>query len=284
MSLHLDAVLLRLLTGLVLSAIIALLAHRRRALTAGGAGGAILVGTVIFAFGGWVWGLVLFAFFTLSSLLSRYRQADKREVADKFHKGAQRDLGQVLANGGLAVFLSLLYRSHPTPALLAAFLGTMATVNADTWGTEIGVLSPVPPRLISTGRSVPAGTSGGVTLLGTAASTLGALFIGLLGYMLVCLEAMLKGSDGLSLSWIIPTTLFSGLLGSLFDSLLGATVQGIFYCARCETETEKEVHGCGLRTSQARGWRWLNNDVVNFLSSACGALMAIALWGVMAGV
>jgi uncharacterized protein (TIGR00297 family) len=284
MSLHLDAELLRLLTGLVLSAVIALLAHRRRALTAGGAAGAIAVGTVIFAFGGWVWGFVLFALFTLSSLLSRYRQADKREVADKFHKGAQRDLGQVLANGGLAVLLSLLYHSHPTSALLAAFLGAMATVNADTWGTEIGVLSPVPPRLISTGRSVPAGTSGGVTLLGTAASTLGALFIGLLGYMLVCLEAMLKGSDGLSLSWIIPATLFSGLLGSLFDSLLGATVQGIFYCAGCETETEREVHGCGLRTSQARGWRWLNNDAVNFLSSACGALMAIALWGVMAGV
>jgi uncharacterized protein (TIGR00297 family) len=279
--LHLNAEPLRLLTGLVLSAIIALAAHRRGALTAGGAAGAIAVGTIIFAFGGWVWGLVLIAFFTLSSLLSRYRQAYKRELADKFHKGAQRDLGQVLANGGLAALLSLLYHSHPTLALLAAFMGAMATVNADTWGTEIGVLSPVPPRLIISGRGVPTGTSGGVTLLGTAASTLGALFIGLLGYLLVCLEAMLKGTNALSLAWIIPATLFSGLLGSLFDSLLGATVQGIFYCARCETETEKEVHGCGLRTSQVRGWRWLNNDVVNFLSSACGALVAIALWGVL---
>jgi uncharacterized protein (TIGR00297 family) len=284
MSLHLNADLLRLLTGLVVSSIIALLAQRRRALTAGGAAGAIAVGTIAFACGGWVWALVLLAFFALSSLLSRYRQADKRDLAHKFHKGAERDLGQVLANGGLAVLLSLLYHSHPTAALLAAFLGAMATVNADTWGTEIGVLSPVPPRLILTGRSVPAGTSGGVTLLGTAASTLGALFIGLLGYMLVCLEALLNGHDCLSLSWIIPATLFSGLLGSLFDSLLGATVQGIFYCARCETETEREVHGCGLRTTQARGWRWLNNDVVNFLSSACGALIAIALWGALAGV
>jgi uncharacterized protein (TIGR00297 family) len=281
MSLHLNAEPLRLLTGLVLGAIIALLAHRRRALTAGGAACAIAVGAIIFAFGGWVWGLVLIAFFALSSLLSSYRQADKRELADKFHKGAQRDLSQVLANGGLAALLSLLYDSHPTLALLAAFMGAMATVNADTWGTEIGVLSPVPPRLIISGRGVPTGTSGGVTLLGTAASTLGALFIGLLGYLLVCLEAVLKGTNALSLAWIIPATLFSGLLGSLFDSLLGATVQGIFYCARCETETEKEVHGCGLRTSQVRGWRWLNNDVVNFLSSACGALVAIALWGVL---
>jgi len=282
MSLHLDGELLRLLAGLALSAVIALVAHRRRALTAGGAAGAILVGTIIFACGGWVWGLVLVAFFTLSSLLSHYRQADKRELADKFHKGAQRDLGQVLANGGLAALLSLMYHSHPTSVLLAAFLGAMATVNADTWGTEIGVLSSVPPRLIVSGRSVPVGTSGGITLLGAAASTLGALFIGLLGYLLVCFDAMLKGSNALNLAWIIPGTLFSGVLGSLFDSLLGATVQGIFYCARCETETEKEVHGCGLRTTQARGWRWLNNDVVNFFSSACGALIAIALWGVLA--
>jgi uncharacterized protein (TIGR00297 family) len=283
MSLHLNAELLGLLTGLILSTVIAAIAQRRRALTAGGAAGAIAVGTIIFACGGWVWGLVLLAFFAVSSFLSRYRLADKRALADKFHKGAQRDLGQVLANGGLVALLSLLYHSHPTAALLAAFLGAMATVNADTWGTEIGVLSPVPPRLILTGRSVPAGTSGGITLLGTAACTLGALFIGLLGYLLVCLEAMLRGTNALSLSWIIPATLLSGLLGSLFDSLLGATVQGIYYCARCETETEREVHGCGLRTTQARGWRWLNNDVVNFLSSACGALLAIALWGMLVG-
>ena len=275
--------LLQIITGLIASTVIALVAHRRRALTTSGALGAILVGTITFGFGGWIWGILLVAFFALSTALSRYRQADKRQLADKFVKGAHRDMGQVLANGGLAAFISLLYFSYPAPVLLAAFLGSMATVNADTWGTEVGVLSRDLPRLITTWRRVPVGTSGGVTLLGTAASTLGALFIGLLAYILLCVEALVAGHNAFVLSWIIPTTLFSGLLGSLFDSLLGATVQGIFYCARCETETEKELHGCGLQTSHLRGWRWLNNDVVNLLSSLGGALVAISLWGMLAG-
>ena len=273
----------QLIIGLILSAIVALAARQRRALTNGGAAAAILLGTIIFGFGGWAWGLVLVVFFALSSIFSRYRLADKRELADKFHKGAQRDATQVLANGGLAALVSLLYHSHPPPALLAAFLGAMATVNADTWATEIGVLSAIPPRLITTGREVPVGTSGGITLLGTAASTLGALFIGLVGYLALSIDALLSGQTVLLLWWIIPSALCSGLLGSLFDSLLGATVQGIFFCARCVTETEKEVHGCGLRTSHLRGWRLLDNDAVNFLSSTCGALVAVALWGILVG-
>jgi len=254
-----DIVLVQLVTGLLLSTIIALVAFRKQALTVSGAAGAILVGSVVFGFGGWAWGLVLVAFFAVSSTLSRHRSADKKRIADKFQKGSRRDLSQVLANGGLAAIVSVLYLARPTPALLAAFLGAMATVNADTWGTEIGMLSPVAPRLLTTGRRVPAGTSGGVTWLGTSASS------------------------PLQLSWIIPTALVSGLLGSLFDSLLGATVQGIYYCAACETETEKQVHGCGLTTNHLRGWRWLNNDVVNFISSVAGAALAVAIWGILAG-
>jgi len=272
-----------IIIGLISSTVIALFAHRRGALSASGAWGAILVGTITFGFGGWIWGLVLIAFFVLSTALSRYRKADKRELAEKFAKGARRDMGQVLANGGLGAFVALLYFFYPIPPLLAAFLGSMATVNADTWGTEVGVLSRDPPRLITTGRRVPTGSSGGITLVGTAASTLGALVIGVLAYILTCVGALLSGDNALQLSWIIPVALFSGLLGSLFDSLLGATAQGIFYCARCQVETEKELHGCGLRTSHVRGWRRLNNDMVNFVSSLWGALVAIALWGAIAG-
>jgi uncharacterized protein (TIGR00297 family) len=274
--------LLQILIGLALSIAIALFAHRQAALTAGGVCAAILVGTLTFGFGGCTWGLVLIAFFVLCSLLSRYRLVDKAKVAEKFAKGAQRDAAQVLANGSLAAFSALLYFSQPTPLWLAAFLGSMATATADTWGTEIGVLSRDPPRLITTGKRVPPGTSGGISLLGTSASVLGALVIGLVAYVLTYVQTVLSGGSALQLSWIVPTTLLSGLLGSLFDSLLGATMQGIFYCAQCQVQTEKPLHGCGLRTTHVRGWRWLNNDMVNFLSSICGALLAIALWGVIA--
>jgi uncharacterized membrane protein len=65
-----------------------------------------------------------------------------------------------------------------------------------------------------------------------------------------------------------------GLSGSLFDSLLGATVQQIYYCPVCQKETEKKQHRCGTRTSFLRGWRWLNNDGVNFSASLVGGIVA----------
>lgn len=40
----------------------------------------------------------------------------------------------------------------------------------------------------------------------------------------------------------------AGLVGSLFDSLLGASVQCIYWCDHCEKETERPLHSCGMRT------------------------------------
>jgi hypothetical protein len=34
----------------------------------------------------------------------------------------------------------------------------------------------------------------------------------------------------------------------------------------------------GSPTEYLRGWEWMNNDVVNFLSSLVGALTALGLW------
>jgi uncharacterized membrane protein len=109
---------------------------------------------------------------------------------------------------------------------------------------------------------VEKGTSGAISLSGTGAALLGAAFIGALAALLV--------ADG-SLSLFFWTTL-SGLLGSLFDSLLGATVQAIYFCPTDHKETEKHpYHTCGSPTVQIRGWRWLNNDLVNVGCSLFGA-------------
>ena len=91
---------LQLALGLVISSIIAWLAYRRAALTQSGAVGAILTGTAIFGFGGLDWGLLLISFFISSSVLTRYKESAKEQVAEQFAKGGARDLGQALANGG----------------------------------------------------------------------------------------------------------------------------------------------------------------------------------------
>ena len=273
-----------ILLGLLLSASIAGLAYWRKALTLSGAAGAIVVGTLIFGCGGWVWGLLLITFFVSSSWLSHYRNADKEAAAEQFAKGSQRDLGQTLANGGVGAALALVYAQHPEPVLFAAFLGVMSSVTADTWATELGILSRVPPRLITTGEPVLPGASGGLTRLGIWASLAGALLIGAMATLLTQLESLIQG-NGWSLQAIsLPLlAMAGGMTGSLVDSLLGATLQGIYFCTHCGKETESAVHRCGHPAQIRRGWSWLNNDVVNLLSSLAGglvaALLAWALWG-----
>jgi uncharacterized protein (TIGR00297 family) len=268
----------QLVLGLILSALMGGLGYWRQALAVSGVVGAILVGTLIFGFGGWIWGLLLVTFFVSSSWLSHYRQAEKEAVAEKFAKGSRRDLGQALANGGLGAVLAVAFASFPDPLLFAAFLGVMASVNADTWATELGVLSQVPPRLVTTGQVVPPGTSGGVTRLGIWASIAGALLIGAVATALTQIESLVTGNQWQLEAIAYPLlAVVGGLVGSLFDSLLGATVQRVYFCDRCRTETESPIHRCGQPARPLRGWAWLNNDVVNFAASLLGGLVAASL-------
>lgn len=262
----------RFVVGFLLSLAIAYAGFRKEALSLGGMIAAIVEGTFIFGSGGWMWGALLIAFFVLSSALSFYRRREKRTLAEKFAKGSRRDVGQVLANGGLGLLLALALFAVDDAAtrrlLFAAYVGAMATVNADTWATELGVLGRRPPRLITTWRVVERGTSGGVSLWGTAAALLGGAAIGLTA-------ALFDGAEGGR--WLLVGAL-GGLAGALFDSFLGATVQAIYYSEARQKETERAVEHDGTPNRLLRGWRWMDNDWVNFLSSLVGAAVAAALW------
>ncbi len=264
----------RFALGFLLSFLIAYTGFRRAALSRDGMIAAILEGTIIFGCGGWAWGVVLIAFFVLSSALSFYRRREKRSLAEKFAKGSRRDVGQVLANGGLGLLLALplflIGEMSVRWLLFAAYIGAIATVNADTWATELGVLSRRPPRLLTTGAVVERGTSGGVTLWGTIVALLGGMAIGLVAALFVG-DALRWGGIGA----------LSGLVGALFDSLLGATVQAIYYSDKRQKETERACEVDGTPNRWVRGWRWMTNDVVNFLSSLVGAGTAVLLWYLM---
>jgi uncharacterized protein (TIGR00297 family) len=268
----------RLLLGLALAALVGYLGYRRGALTPGGVLGAILVGGAAVGLGGWAWGALVVLFFLASSALSRYKEAQKERLAEKFSKGARRDLAQALANGGVAALLAAAHAFAPHPALWAAFAGALAAVNADTWATELGVLSRAQPRLITTGRPVETGTSGGITWRGTGAALAGAGLIGLAAGLF----GLAEGGGLARLAAVAAAATVGGLAGSLADSLLGATVQAIYFCPRCGKETERHpAHTCGEATRQVRGWRWLDNDWVNFFCSVVGALAAAGVWWVM---
>ncbi|MER3543702.1 MAG: DUF92 domain-containing protein [Chloroflexota bacterium] len=264
---------IQFLAGLAFSALLGGIGYWRGALSRSGVLGALIVGTLMYGFGGLSWAVLLVAFFASSSALSFYRQQDKISLTRKLAKGQRRDLGQALANGGLAAALALGAGLYPHLLWFVAAVGALATVNADTWATELGVLSPARPRLITTGQPVEPGTSGGVTVQGSAAALAGALFISLTA---AGLWLAAGAPEGAALR-LAGAGAVAGVLGSLADSLLGATVQVVYICDCCNEETEQAMHRCGQPTRYQRGWRWLNNDGVNFLSSVIGALIALVL-------
>ncbi|PMP75514.1 MAG: DUF92 domain-containing protein, partial [Roseiflexus castenholzii] len=119
------------------------------------------------------------------------------------------------------------------------------------------------------------GTSGGVTIYGFGASAAGSFLIGAatLGLMAVEREIWLP--------LLLPVALAGGVGGSLFDSLLGATVQAIYLSPT--GETEKRASREGRAFPLVRGWRWMNNDMVNFLSSLAGGAVAAGMYAWIAG-
>ena len=263
---------MQVLIGFFLAALIALLAWRARALSTSGAFAALLTGGLIFGLGGLSWATLLLVFFVSSSALSRLFAPRKAALSEKFSKGSRRDWAQVLANGGLGALLVVGFALLDEPVWIwAAYIGAMAAVNADTWATEIGVLNPSLPRLVTTWKPVERGTSGAVSRLGTLAALGGSALVGLAAVLV---------SSQLPLGVALLAACLGGLAGSFFDSFLGATVQSIYYCPSCQKETERHPrHVCGSQTRHLRGWRWLDNDGVNFLCSLVGAIVAVLVWG-----
>lgn len=285
-----------LVIGAALAAAGALAAYQLRLLTAGGAVGAAAIGALTFGLGGWEWALLLVLFFGISSAVTQWQADEKAEVGRTFAKGGRRDLGQVLANGALPALLAVLHWRWPDAWLFAAYAGALAVATADTWATEVGLLSEAPPRLVTSGRIVRPGTSGGVTVLGTVAAVVGAAVIGLAAALLYSLRDVVT-FGGLGL-WdasglpLLPIGALAGLAGAAVDSVLGATVQAQYRSTGDggdgiaphgsvtpppRGDTERAIGLDGAHNDLVRGWRWMTNDVVNAVAVAAGAVVAWVL-------
>ena len=254
----------RAVLGFFAAMFIALVARRTGSLSRSGAVAATLLGAGCAA-AGYAWAALLIVYFVASVALSRFgRTAREARTASVIAKGGARDATQVLANGGVFAALALLSTSDATLAVAA--LGALAASAADTWATEIGTLYGGTPRSILGGKAVSAGMSGGMTLAGSAAMIVGALFVAIVAAML-------------SLPRAIAIVAGAGIAGAMTDTLLGATLQERRWCASCEQFSERAVHDCGEPTTQSGGLAWMNNDVVNVFATlaggTAGALLAL---------
>jgi uncharacterized protein (TIGR00297 family) len=260
--------ILRILVGALAATLVAYAARRGRSLSSSGAFAAIVIGTAASA-AGWSWAVLLILYFASSTALSRLGRAEKeRRTATVVDKGGERDATQVFANGLVFACAALIMCLRPHPRWIVLGAGALAASAADTWATELGTLHGGQPRSILSGHRLAPGTSGGISLVGTAASVAGALFIAVIAQL---------GNTSMPQAVVLWPVSIGGIAGSLFDSLLGAAVQSRRWCETCRRETERHVHDCGTTTIHRRGIALLDNDAVNFASTIAGGLLAMSL-------
>lgn len=200
-----------LATALILSLAVAAVSVRGRVLTPDGGAAAVVIGTLALGFGGWGVAALLGIFFVTSSVLTRWKSGTKARVEPHGEVRTARTAAQVLANGAVPAGLAVIWALSPSEAVATGIAAAIAAATADTWATEIGLLSRRPPRLVTTWREVPPGISGGVTALGTAAAVAGAGLIA-------------AGARLVDVPFWIPWA--AGIAAMAFDSLLGATAEG----------------------------------------------------------
>jgi len=263
-----------ILTGLTVATLLAFRAVRKQSLTPFGAAAGFCVGFLLMSTG--LRGFNLIVFYQFGSWATKYKRSLKAQKDATASESSVRGAFQVLACSVIAVVLSLIHALYCGPEKAINFesdplasqlsLGVLAhhaCCLADTLASELGILARQEPVLITKPwKRVPPGTNGGITLAGTVWGAAGGALIGL---STLAMDAI---------SGIVPFHIFQtigfgalcGLLGSIIDSLLGATLQETYY----DPDT-KLVHHADSHPKQAKlvsGLNLMNNEQVNLASVA----------------
>jgi uncharacterized protein (TIGR00297 family) len=211
-----------------------------RTVTTSGAIAGAAIGIVVLTFTGIAGWVVLFASFLVASVSSRLGLKRKSVLGIAEDRGGRRGPGNAIANTGLAAFAAALavLSPHREGALLA-MVAALAASGSDTVASEIGKAWGRRTFLFPTLARVRPGTPGAISLEGTAAGLVAALGLAALAQPL----GLVHGNA----VWYAAA---GATAGSFIESSLGATLEGP-----------------GI----------VNNDLLNFLNTACAAVVAIAL-------
>jgi len=247
---------------------IAFVSVKKEKLTMMAALAAIVEGTVV------LWCLrfegffIFFLFFFTSIILEKY----VRIQHGRNEKHEARDILSVLANGAMATIAALHFYNTGYNGALLMFGAAIAEAASDTWAGELGRLSVKPPVSIRTFKEVKKGLSGGVTPLGFLAGFSAVVFIALV--WVFCFPIKNRGIG-------FTIICFTGFAGCVLDSYIGATCQALYEDAETGELTEEPKTEKGEENKLVRGYEWMDNDAVNFISNFTAAITAMALSAIL---
>lgn len=262
--------------GLEVAILLAYRARKKKSLTVAGAATAFVVGYLLVASG--LRGFNLLVFYQIATKATKFKHDLKAKIDGTItSKGSiERGPSQVLACSILAVILSLIHvvycgkeqavnflNNQLASSLTCGIIAHHATCLADTLASELGILAKSPPRLVTKPwKIVPPGTNGGITFTGLFYSALGGLMIG----VSTIVVDSISGISSAKLAIILFSTC-CGLIGSLIDSILGATVQESHW----DPDTKLVYQSNDERpttTKAVAGLNILSNEQVNLFSVA----------------
>lgn len=244
--------------------------------------GMIVTALVLFvavAGGDWVWGALVLLYLVSAIYWMHFGQQRKGTIFNRLLGRAQTDWRSVLGHLGWGIVLAVVtWVGRKNIYATSAFVGVAAMAVADTWASEIGALSQVKPKRLTSNLPSASGAPGAVSLLGLVSASGGAWLVGftaLICYFIMSLSNQIGWSN--TLFWLPIGATLGGLVGTLVDSLLGGTAQGMYYCDHCQLISEEPVHTCGLPARQISGWRWLTNQGVDLVGSLVGAAVTVSI-------
>ena len=181
------------------------------------------------------------------------------------------------AIGSICMILYMIGLRDTATKLLLLPLAMIATSNADTWASEIGVLYKGKPRLIlKPNIKVEPGTSGAVSPLGIVASLGGAATIACVSALTTRLTECVLCDPSYSMQMIFMIVLISGFVGEVTDSILGYALQEKRRCRICGTICEHDYH-CGEPTEYLWGIRNIKGEHINMMAQAVSAITCLLL-------
>jgi uncharacterized protein (TIGR00297 family) len=231
----------RLAWAIVVNAAVAWAGYRARTVSRSGAVVGSIIGIVIFAAIGWPGWVLLLVTFLAAAITSRMGWRRKSILGIAEERGGRRGAGNAIANTGVAALAALLVLfAADAQGARIAFAAALTAGGSDTIASEIGKAWGRRTWSIITLARVPPGTSGAMSLEGTAAGLAGAF----------ALAAIAVALDIAPIAALLPIVI-GATLGAIVESWMGATL---------------EAPGI------------LNNDMLNFINTSTAALLAVGVF------
>jgi len=209
--------------ALLLTAALSVGCYYLRCITLDGAVASFAVGSIVAVFGS-LNAFVLLTVFTAAGFAATF-YGIRQKMAEGLQEGksGERNWKNVLGVGLPPCIIVLAhYLLNFDPELFyVMFIATLAVAGADTIASEIGVRDKR-TYLITSMKPCETGINGGVSRLGTAASTATAFVIAVLGWLVMAgrLDAML----------LVPFV--AGVFGNILDSVFGVVLEDAGYISK----------------------------------------------------